>query len=438
MISDRKQAYDKLYEFFENEAFSNLVIRNHETSGFVSALFYGTITYVYTIDFLIKHICKTDCSDMDPSTRTVIRMGAWQILFSEKVPPFAACNTSVELIKEVHPQSSSFVNGVLRKLVSEKDNISIDSFKPEIRTSLKPEIFGVLKKSYGKDRALSIGEALLRSPRISVRPNRMKISADDLIDTFRKEGVNAVRSSVIDDALIIEGANIERLQSFKDGLFFVQNEAAQMASVVASPDEGMKILDTCAAPGGKSTHLAELTNDKADILSLDINESRLKLIDDNSRRLGLKSVHTMKADSTDLKSTLGDRSFDLVLCDVPCSGLGLMARKPDIRLTITYDRINELLPKQKTILTNSSIYVRPGGVLVYSTCTLNKAENEETIQYFLEHNKDFVTCDITDRLPKSLIMDNDRIESARNGMLTLYPDIDGCDGFFICRMERRA
>ena len=218
----------------------------------------------------------------------------------------------------------------------------------------------------------------------------------------------------------------------------MQNEAAQIASIIADPQEGTDILDCCAAPGGKSTHMAELTDDKARILSLDINESRLDLIKDNYRRLGISSVDTMCADSTDLRSALGQMRFDLVLCDVPCSGLGLMARKPDIRLTISYDRISELLPRQRLILQNASAYVRPGGVLCYCTCTLNRAENEETIQEFLKDHADFVASDITCNLPSTLIMDENREKDAHNGMLTLYPDIDGCDGFFICRLERRA
>ena len=436
MISDREIAYEMLYDVFEKEGFSNLVLKDYETTGFVSAMFYGTILRSVTIDFIFKHVVKNDVNDMDPVTRTIVRMGAWQILFSDKVPSFAACNTSVELCKKYRPQSSSFVNAILRKLAS--TDIDIDSFKPEIRTSLKSEIFGILKKCYGKDKALSIGEALLERPNIAIRPNRLKTNKDELKKRLLEEGAVISDSSLIPDALLIEGTNIESLPSFKDGLFFVQNEAAQLASIVAAPSEDTDILDCCAAPGGKSTHLAELSNDKARILSLDINESRLKLIDDNAKRLGLSSVNTKCADSTDLKASLGESKFDLVLCDVPCSGLGLMARKPDIRLTISYDRIEELLPRQKTILKNASEYVRPGGFLIYSTCTLNKAENEETIQDFLMNCPEFVPCDITDMLPSSLIMDEGRKESCRNGMLTLFPDTDGCDGFFICKMERRA
>ncbi len=436
MISERRTVYEMLYDVFEKEGFSNLVLKEHESTGFVSAMFYGTIQRSVTIDFILGNVCKADVTKMDPVTRTIMRMGAWQILFSDKVPPFASVSTSVDLCKELRPQSASFVNAILRKLI--RENPSVDTFRPDIRVSLKSEIFGILKKSYGRERAVTIGEALLKRPEICIRPNTLKTDSESLKNILIGEGVKVKDSDLVQGALKIDGTDISSLQSFRDGLFFVQNEAAQIASIIADPQKGTDILDCCAAPGGKSTHMAELTDDKARILSLDINESRLDLIKDNYRRLGISSVDTMCADSTDLRSALGQRSFDLVLCDVPCSGLGLMARKPDIRLTISYDRISELLPRQRLILENASAYVRPGGVLCYCTCTLNRAENEETIQEFLKDHADFVASDITCTLPSTLIMDENREKDAHNGMLTLYPDIDGCDGFFICRLERRA
>ena len=433
MISEREIAYEMLFDVFEREGFSNLVLKNRDTTGLASAMFYGTITRSYTIDFLLKHIAKVDVSDMDPETRTIMRMGVWQIVFSDKVPSFAAVDTSVSLARKVTPRSASYINAILRKIA--ENPTDVDSFKPEVRTSLSPEIFGVLKKSYGKEDALNIGLAFLKSPKLTVRPNLLKTDRESLLKIFEKEGITAVRSDLVPNAINIEGARIETLQSFKDGLFFVQNEAAQLASLIADPQKKDKILDCCAAPGGKSTHMAELAGDDCDILSLDINTSRLALIEENAKRLELKSIRTKCADSMDFDI---DEQFDIVLCDVPCSGLGLMSRKPDIRLTISYDRIQELLPRQRNILKNASRFVKPGGKLIYCTCTLNKAENEETIQDFLDNNSDFVASDIRDIIPDSLIMDNVREDSASKGCLTLFPHIDGCDGFFISRLERRA
>ena len=208
----------------------------------------------------------------------------------------------------------------------------------------------------------------------------------------------------------------------------VQGEAAQLASLAAQPAPGMKILDCCAAPGGKSTHMAALSGDKADILALDINASRTELIRQNAQRLGVKCIRTGVADSSVYDD---DKDFDLVLCDAPCSGLGIMGGKPDIRLTITYERIAEITLKQEQILDNVSRLVKKGGVLVYSTCTINRGENEEQVMKFMERHPDFEPEAFDNILP-------DRLKSSHvNGVLTLLPDEDGCEGFFISRLRRK-
>jgi len=190
----------------------------------------------------------------------------------------------------------------------------------------------------------------------------------------------------------------------------------------------MRILDCCAAPGGKSTHMAALTNDKAEITALDINSSRVELINENAARLGFTSIEARVADSTSFDDPEG---FDLVLCDAPCSGLGIMGGKPDIRLTITYDRIEETKVKQRQILDNMSRLVTPGGTLVYSTCTINRGENEDMVLGFLEDHEDYEICAFDDLLPERL-----KTRGA-DGMLTLLPDEDGCEGFFIARLRRK-
>ena len=228
MISERRTVYEMLYDVFEKEGFSNLVLKEHESTGFVSAMFYGTIQRSVTIDFILGNVCKADVTKMDPVTRTIMRMGAWQILFSDKVPPFASVSTSVDLCKELRPQSASFVNAILRKLI--RENPSVDTFRPDIRVSLKSEIFGILKKSYGRERAVTIGEALLKRPEICIRPNTLKTDSESLKNILIGEGVKVKDSDLVQGALKIDGTDISSLQSFRDGLFFVQNEAAQIAS----------------------------------------------------------------------------------------------------------------------------------------------------------------------------------------------------------------
>lgn len=438
--SDRELAFYLLYSVFENDGFSNLVIKSANSKvnlDFVSAMFYGTITMCYSIDFLIKHASRKLVEEMDPSTRTIIRMGAWQILFSDKVPDFAAVKTSVDLSHKLNMTSGSFINAVLRRVCEmDSEKRCIDNYKPEIACSLSPEIFGVLKKSYGKDKALSIGKALLNKPKIAIRTNLLRTTTAELKTSLISSGVK-VSDSVLTDALIIEGGQIDALDEFKKGLFFVQNESAQLVGLIAKPDNNVSVLDCCSAPGGKATHISELTNDTAKVLALDINESRLELIKENAERLGIKNIDVKVADSMNLGATVGDEMYDMVICDVPCSGLGLMSRKPDIRQTITYERIEELLSKQREILLNGSKHVKSGGKLIYSTCTMNKKENEEAVASFLQNNSEFRPVDISDRVPLGITRDDIRIEDMRNGYITLYPDTDGFDGFFVCLMERK-
>lgn len=438
-VSERELVFYLLYSVFEKSGFSNLVIKY--TNGkvnqeFVSAMFYGTITRCYSIDFLIKHASRKEVTTMDPVTRTLVRMGVWQILFSDKVPEFAAVKTTVELARKLKVDSGSYINAILRRVCElTPEQRDINNYKPEVATSLPPEIFGVLKKSYGKDKALAIGKALLSKPTIAIRTNRLKTTSEDLFNSLKDSGVR-IKPSVIPDAFIIEGGAIDKLKAFKDGWFFVQNESAQLVGLLANPKEGDKVLDCCAAPGGKTTHISELTNDKATVLALDINESRLELIRENAQRLGIHNIKVMKADSMKLEDSLTDEKYDIVLCDVPCSGLGLMSRKPDIRQTISYERIEELLPKQRKILESSSKFVKKNGKLVFSTCTMNVKENEDNVSCFLANNSDFKACDITNLVPSGIKIDEKRREDMKNGYMTMFPDTDGFDGFFVCVMER--
>jgi 16S rRNA (cytosine967-C5)-methyltransferase len=234
--------------------------------------------------------------------------------------------------------------------------------------------------------------------------------------------------------------SIEELDAFREGLFMIQDEAAMMASVIAGPHPKERILDMCSAPGGKSCHLAELSGDQAEIISLDIHEGRLALVKQNADRLGLTSVKIDVADAVTLDQEHPEwiETFDVVVVDVPCSGLGLLRRKPDIRLSSNYDRIMSLLPLQAEILRKSSLFVRPGGALVYCTCTINPDENDSQVDLFLASDSLFASENFASQLPHKLTEINPgHIVSAEKGRLLLLPDEDGCDGFFIAKMRRK-
>ncbi len=447
--NERELCFLMLYQVYFEGAFSNLVLKKADKAAaslgkkldFTRAMLYGTLTYTFTIDFLIRHITKEEPDEMDPVTRTLIRMAVWQLQFGDNIPDYAVTDSSVEIAKKYNHKVSGYVNAVVRKYASAPEAKKyLEQYKPGIRTSLKPEIYGIFKKDFGKSRAYDIGMAFLKPSGTTIRFDSSKITTKDLISELSAMGIKAVPAKIIKDAVEITGGlkGLENSEIYSKYGMFIQGEAAMLASLIAAPSEGNKILDCCSAPGGKSTHMASLCHDNCKILSCDINEARLQLVTDNAERLGLKSISVKCCDASKIAKENKDqrKSFDLVLCDVPCSGLGLIGRKPDIREKITYERIEELLPIQQAILDSAAKMVCPGGTLVYCTCTLNSDENENQVNAFLEEHKSFHTVSIGKYLPDTISMDDDRKESADNGMITLYPDTDGCEGFFICRMEK--
>ena len=433
-MDDRETSYSILYECYEEGAFSNLALGKSGISDFVRASVYGTLTYTYSEDYIIKLVSGKDIESFDPVVLTILRFGTWQILFSDKVPDYAAVDTSVRLAKVHKPKASGLVNAILHKVVmlpSEKRDMS--SYKsPDAAFSLKPEIYGVIKKSYGKERAPLIAKALLSPAPLSIRVNTLKTDTPSLRKALESEGFGTEPASFMKDALILRlssfSPSINNSKAYADGLFMVQGEGAQLASVIADPKPGMKILDCCSAPGGKTTHIAQMSCDKAKITALDINSSRIKLVEENARRLGISGISTQVADSSSYED---DKAFDIVLVDAPCSGLGIMGGKPDIRLTITYDRIEQIIQRQKLILDNIARSVKPGGKLVYSTCTINRSENEDQVFDFLSRNNDFELYDFDNLLPESLK------SRGGEGMITLLPDEDRCEGFFISGLRRK-
>ena len=411
--NERELCFLMLYQVYVEGAFSNLVIKKADKAAaelgrkldFTRAMLYGTITYTFTIDFLIRHITKEEPDEMDPITRTIIRMAIWQLQFGENIPDYAVTDSSVEIAKKYNHKVSGYVNAVVRKYA-----------------------------------AYDIGMAFLKPSGTTVRFDSSKIDQKTLITELKAAGIFAEPAKIISDAVEITGGlkGLENSDIYSKYGMFIQGEAAMLASLIADPKEGNKILDCCSAPGGKSTHMATICHDNCSILSCDVSEPRLQLVSENADRLGLKSISVKCCDAAKISKENKDlrKFYDLVLCDVPCSGLGLIGRKPDIREKITFDRIEELLPVQEAILDSASKMVAPGGTLVYCTCTLNSDENENQVATFLESHKSFHTVSITRYLPDSIVLDDDRKEAAENGMITLFPDTDGCEGFFICRMEK--
>ena len=450
----RMICFTMLFEVYGKEAYAQLVLKqtlkgypelDARDKSFITALFYGVITRTVTLDFMIEKKVRGSVSDLDPAIRTILRMGAWQILFSESIPDYAAVNTSVAIAaKRANPGGKSLVNAVLRAIASESDRFfeTLQSEKPYVRFSLSREITGLLIKWYGEQKAESIADAFLGEAKVTARVNTLKCTRSELKEALEREGVECEFGRLTDQSLTLglQGVSVDSLQAYREGLFMIQDEAAMLAGILAGPRPDDRVMDVCAAPGGKSGHMAELSSDRADILALDIHENRLKLIDENRHRLGIRSIRTGISDARnpDPSVTGPEGSYDIVLSDVPCSGLGLLKRKPDIRLTINYERIQALLEVQKDILMKSARYVKPGGVLVYSTCTINPDENGNRVDEFLRECPDFEPEPFERLLPQTLLSDKVHAEEAGNGRILLLPDTDGCDGFFIAKMRRIA
>ncbi|MBP5187241.1 MAG: 16S rRNA (cytosine(967)-C(5))-methyltransferase RsmB [Clostridiales bacterium] len=450
----RNTAYRCLLEVLENQGYSNLVLKqelsgsslNEKERSFVTAMVYGTVTRIYTIDYLLSRYLKKELSALDRSVRTCLRMGAWQVLFAYGVKDYAAVSSAVDLSRNVCPKGSeSMVNAVLRKLASEgQETLSkIPSKKTDVRYSLKSEIAGCLNKWYGKEKAEKIMEAFLQIPEVTIRPNVYRVKkTEDLISELKKDGIEAIPDPIHPGSLDIPDnrMDISDTSAYKKGLFSVQSLSAMLVGYVASPEKGWSVLDTCSAPGGKTAHLAELMNNEGHIDALDANDIRLKMVGETAERLGLSIISTLHYDCTYLKDEKERLlpEYDLVLCDVPCSGLGLLHRKPDIRLSMTYEKMQSLMKVQESILENSCRRVKPGGYLIYSTCTINPDENENRIDAFLAAHPDFECVSFDENLPEKLLSNPRLLKQSKEGKMTILPDEEGLDGFFIAKMRRRS
>ena len=437
MKNARQTAFDILSKIQKDSSYSNLTIDSflasvcldEVDSAFVSALVYGVLESSFTLDYQLAANLKQPLKKLKPQVLTVLRLGAYQLLFMDKVPESAAVNESVKLIKANGCSfASSLVNAVLRNVAKKGlclPDESDKTFYYSVRYSFPQELVKFWIKSYGEENTVGIMESCSGRPPLIVRANTLKVTADELASTLKNEGIGS-KSSVVTDSLELgKCGSVERLKSFADGLFHVQDAASQFCIAALDPQPGETILDLCAAPGGKSFTVAERMNNTGKIIACDIHNHRLDLIKSGAARLGITNIECIVNDAAVYNENLP--MADRVLCDVPCSGLGIVRRKPEIRCK-PLDTLKELPPVQGKILDTASRYVKNGGTLVYSTCALNPKENENVCKSFLESHPDFKS-----KLP-SFACEGMFI---RDGFITLMPHINGTDGFFIAVFERK-
>ncbi len=402
--------------------------------AFASALIFGTLSNRPLIDYYLSRASSRSLDKLDKWVITILRTGVWQLFFSYHVPQRSAVDESVKLARFfVGERATGFVNAVMRGLIRRKPPLSEDSGRA-LTCGLTPELFEMLSEWYGEDQAAAIGHCSLLPPDcVPVRMNALRRKA--FLEWASGDEARALGVRKLDwpDAAYgIEpaGHNVTRLQPYRDGLFSLQSQSAMLVGSLSGVSADDRVLDLCAAPGGKITHIAELKGNDRGLTACDISEERLRSLDDLSRRLGFSAIERRCLDAADHHEAF-DSSFDIVLCDVPCTGLGLLQRRPEIRSRVTRETAGRLLPIQRAILRNGSRAVVPGGVLMYSTCTINPAENEDQIRDFLGscEGKAFEAEHITTGLPSS---------SRMPGTLLLLPHLAGSDGFFIARLRRKA
>lgn len=424
MDINRKTAYEVLLDVEKNGAYSNLALNNlivknkPDNPAFVREIVYGVLKNKNLLDYDLKFFIPNGFNKLKVQDLCILRMGAYQLLYMGSVPEYAAVSESVDLAKTFIRGKERFVNGVLRSLAGEKlrlkepDSESNPYKYLSIVYSVEPWIAEILHNKYGFSVARDILEKSQETPNLSIRVNRLKTSREELKQLLLAYGKFEVEESeIVKDALYVKGSSVLNTKEFRDGFFSVQDEASMIAAFSLDAKPGEFIIDVCAAPGGKTTAIAESMNNEGKILACDYYENKLGLIQSAAERLGISIISTKVNDA---KKTMKEYQglADRVLCDVPCSGLGVIRRKPEIRYKDNND-LEELIDRQRRILTASAMYLKRGGTLVYSTCTINPDENERQIKNFLDKYQEFT-----------------KIEEHQ------YTPLEGTDGFYIAKIRR--
>ena len=436
----REIAYKVLLDIEKNKNYSNMAINKHfkdvkisnQDRGLATEIIYGVIENKYYIDYMIDKLSKVKTNKMEIYVKTLLRMGIYQIMFLNSISDYAAVNETVNLAKKKNSKVSGFINGILRNVIRQKEEIGKVKTKDDVDyLSMKYSYDKWMMRNwmihFGKEFTEELLEANNERPNIYLRTNTLKITRDELIKKLEKQNIKAEKVNVVEEAIKVEHLkDIENNNLYKEGLFTVQDVSSMLVGKVMNPKENSLVLDVCSAPGGKTTHMATLMNNTGQVVSRDIYDHKLKLIKAASKRLGLTNVDVEEFDGMKLdRESIG--KFDYVLGDVPCSGLGIIRRKPEIKYK-EKEEFRQLPPIQKKILENASKYVKVGGTLIYSTCTIQDSENIDVVNEFLQKNKNFELVPI-----KEVNVD---LENQEKGYMKIYPNVHNMDGFFISKLIR--
>ncbi|MBE7035264.1 MAG: 16S rRNA (cytosine(967)-C(5))-methyltransferase RsmB [Ruminococcaceae bacterium] len=438
MQQPREIVLQILYDIEVNKAYLNISFQNHmEKAGlfgrdvaFVKELVYGSVKQQLALDASISRMSSVKLRKLAPYVLCLLRLGLYQIFYMDKVPQSAAVNETVSLAGKYAGRSRGFVNAILRRATREGLTLPEGESREalSVRYSHPAPLVEWMCNTFGQAKAITILEANQETPPLCLRTNTLKTTRDALLAALHQAGVAAKAGSLNDVAVLVEGANIQGLAAYGEGLFTIQDQSAQLAAIALSPEPGQFVIDFCAAPGGKTTHLAELMENQGEILALDVYEKRLRSVTESAKRLGHSIITTRAADGTKFTT---ERKADKILVDAPCSGLGVIRRRPDLKYKPELTDFEGLEAVQLAILHQAAEALRGGGELVYSTCTINPGENEGVVKRFLESHSDFSLQPVL-----SPHLSDAAAQTLQTGMGTLYPNQEQGDGFFIAKLKK--
>lgn len=408
--------------------------------AFLTELTYGILRWREKLDWSIRHFSKVPFEKIDPQTLNLLRLGLYQIQFLTRTPASAAVNESVELAKRFRGSGGGgFVNAILRSFLRKKEAILYPDIRqdPALHLSVmySHPLWLVRRwiEEVGVEETLRICVLNNRIPSLTLRTNTLRLKREELIGRFDRTKLKATPTRYsADGVLLTDPPPVSELPFLNEGLFIIQDEASQLVTEILNPEPGEIVLDGCAAPGGKTTHLAQRMENRGEIYALDLTREKLSLIEEICKRLGIVMVKRLKGDATRALPLPEGMKFDRILADVPCSGFGTLRRNPDLKWKKGEEEIKRLSKLQSTILNHLSGYVKRGGVLVYSTCTVFREENEGVVEPFLNDHPEFHLDPMSEFLPERFH------PLIRNGYLKTFPPKDEMDGFFVARLINHA
>ncbi|MCA1321350.1 16S rRNA (cytosine(967)-C(5))-methyltransferase RsmB [Bacillus tianshenii] len=445
MKNVRELALEALINVEKKQAYSNLLINNYlesgklnkKDSGLFTEIVYGTIQRTMTLDYyLAPFIVKQ--KKLEDWVKVLLRLTLYQMLYLDKVPARAAIFEAVEIAKKKgHKGVASVVNGVLRSIqrqgVPDLEKMKDDVDRISIATSHPRWMVEKWIAEYGVENTERMCEMNLVPPSQTARVNTAKATVEEVIAMLRAQGFDVDKGEVAQESIVSNKGNLAYSNAFKNGFITIQDESSMLVARALGAEPGQTVYDSCAAPGGKTTHIAEMMKGTGTVISTDLHDHKVKLIKEQADRLDLSNIEVKAMDSRKAQEAFQKEMFDKILVDAPCSGFGVIRRKPDLKYTKTMQDVKQLATIQSAILDEVAPLVKKGGTLVYSTCTIDKEENTEVVKAFLENHEDFeIDMSINELVPQ-------KIQTyIQDGMLQLLPHYYGTDGFFIVRLKRQV